>query len=132
MTKYQILKVLLQTSPAQHLETISFVVCQQTSYTFHTFPSQLQIFLCTPVRQVFFMSGKASHHFFLLRPHEPLTRPQFLATNHKLTVHFLGNESNYLVSHKGTGVSFIPGLGLYHDASVVLPKHLWMIQWEGK
>lgn len=53
-------------NPAPHLETILLVVCHQKSYTFHTsLPSQLQFFLYSTVRQAFFMSGKASHHFYL-------------------------------------------------------------------
>lgn len=108
-------------NPAQHLETISFAVCHQKSYTFHTFPSQLQIFPCSPVRQAFFMSGKASHHFFLHEPYQPQTRPQFLATNHKITVDFLGNRTNYLVNRKERGVSFIPGSGYGY----IIPRCSW-------
>lgn len=52
-------------NPAPHLETISFAVRHQKSYTFHSFPSQLQIFPRSTVRQAFFMSGKASYHFSL-------------------------------------------------------------------
>lgn len=97
--------------PAQHLETISFVVRHQKSYTFHTFPSRLQIFPPTgsPDRQAFFMSGKASHRFFLQSHTDHRKRPRLLATNHKITVDFLGNRTNYLVDREDGGVLFIRG-----------------------
>lgn len=66
---------------AQHLETISFVACHHTSYTFHTFPPKLHIFPSSTARQALFMSGKASHHF------STKTAP----TTDKATV--LGNQS---------------------------------------
>lgn len=58
-------KVSCPENPAPHLEMILFVVCHQKYYTFHTFPSQMHFPLCSTVRQAFFMSGKASYHFFL-------------------------------------------------------------------
>lgn len=64
---------------------------------------------------------------FLQRPHRPQTRPQSLATNHKLRVDFLGDGSNHPVNHKERGVSFIPASWLHLNASVGLPKHIWTI-----
>lgn len=73
--------------PAQHLETISFVVRHQKSYTFHTFPSRLQIFPPDRLtRQTSFLYVRKSKPPFL--PTEPY-RPQEKATA-------LGNQSqNY-------------------------------------
>lgn len=87
-------------NPAPHLETISFAACHQKSYTFHTFPPRLQIFPCPAVRQAVFMSGKGSYHFSLQSRTNHRPGPRFLATNHKITVDFLGNRTNYLVGRK--------------------------------
>lgn len=63
----------------------------------------------SPDRQAFFMSGKASHRFFLQSHTDHRKRPRLLATNHKITVDFLGNRTNYLVDRKDGGVLFIRG-----------------------
>lgn len=94
-------------TPVQHLETISFVVCHQKSYTFHTFSSQLQNFPMLNSQTSFLYVSKPP--FLSTNQYQPQTRPQSLATNHKITVDFPGNRTNYLVNHKERGVSFIPG-----------------------
>lgn len=63
----------------------------------------------SPDRQAFFMSGKASHRFFLQSHTDHRKRPRLLATNHKITVDFLGNRTNYLVDREDGGVLFIRG-----------------------
>lgn len=58
-----------------------------------------------------------------------------LGNPYKITVDFLGSRTNCLVSHKERGCHLSQDLGmdiLYHDAPEGLPKHLWMIYWDGK
>lgn len=93
--------------PAQRLETISFVVCHQKSYTFHTCKMVAKI---SPNSQTSFLYVRNSKRPFLsTNQYQPQSRPQSLATNHKITVDSPGNRKNYLVNHKERGVSFIPG-----------------------
>lgn len=122
-------------NPAPHLETISFAVCHQKSYTFHTFPSQLHIFPCSTVRQAFFMSGKASYHFSLQshsnhRPGhsswQPITKLQLTSLATEQTIWWAAKR-------EGCRLSQDPVMDiLHHDAPEGLPKQLWMIYWNGK
>lgn len=106
-------------NPAPHLEMISFAVCHQKSYTFHTFPSQLHFFPFSTVRHAFFMSGKPSYHFFLQSHSNHRLGHSSWQSIPKLQLTSLATEQTILWTAKREGCRLSPGPGkdiLYHDA----------------
>lgn len=136
MTKCQILKFPVQRTRLHILKRYNLRRAIITSPTLSiVFPSQLQIFPCSSVRQAFFMSGKAGYHFSL-QSHtnrrlghsawQPITKSHLTS---------LATEQTVWWTAKGEGCRLSRGPVmdiLHHDALEGSLKKHWMMLWEGK
>ncbi len=87
------------------------IICGVPSKVLH-FPYFLLTVAIFPLlnsQKSFLYVRKSKLPLLSTKPYQPQSRPQFLATNHKITVDFLGNGTNCLVDRKERGVSFIQG-----------------------